>query len=191
MDLVFFDSAANFRHWLEDHHTEAGELVLGFHKKATGRGGIAYPEAVDEALCFGWIDGIRRRVDDASYSVRFTPRRKRSVWSEVNIRRVGELKAEGRMRPAGLAAFETLEDGDGRRYSYEAHHSVALDPAYEAGFQADGPAWEFFLAQAPSYRQAATFWVMDAKREETRRRRLATLMDDSAHRRRLRQLSRP
>jgi uncharacterized protein YdeI (YjbR/CyaY-like superfamily) len=150
-----------------------------------------WTEAVREALCFGWIDGIRRSLDDESYTNRFTPRRPRSNWSAVNIRHVEELIAEGRMTPAGLAAYEAREPERSGVYSYERRHEARLDEAQEAQFRANRAAWEFFGAQPPGYRQMAFYWVLSAKREETRERRLATLIEDSAAGRRLAQLTPP
>jgi uncharacterized protein YdeI (YjbR/CyaY-like superfamily) len=190
MDVKFFASPAELRAWFEENHDRAQELWVGFHKKATGRPSITWPEAVDQALCFGWIDGIRKRVDDASYTNRFTPRRPGSTWSAVNVKRVGELSALGLMRPAGLAAFNRRDEARTNLYSFE-QASVALDAAYEQTFRANGPAWDYFQSQPPSYRRTAIWWVMSAKKEETRLRRLATLIDDSEQGRRLAHLSRP
>ena len=190
MKPTFFAEPADFRAWLEENHERAAELWVGFHKKATGRPSITWPEAVDEALCFGWIDGIRRSLGDESYMIRFTPRKPRSTWSAVNIARAKELVAEGRMRPAGLAAFEARSDERSAIYSYEQRHGAKLAPDEEREFRANSRAWEFFHAQAPSYRKPALWWVVSAKREETRARRLRTLIEDSANGRRLRHLSR-
>jgi len=180
----FFRSAAEFRRWLEANHATATEIVVGFHKKASGRGGITYPEAVEEALCFGWIDGVRRGIDDVSYSNRFTPRTPRSVWSAVNIRHVERLIAEGRMRPAGLAAFERRDPERSAVYSFE-QADATLDAAQERRFKANRRAWAFWTAQPKGYRRTASWWVISAKREETRDRRLATLIDHSADGQRL------
>jgi uncharacterized protein YdeI (YjbR/CyaY-like superfamily) len=146
---------------------------------------------VDEALCFGWIDGIRRSVDDERYTIRFTPRKARSTWSAVNIKRVAELTKLGRMQPAGLQAFERRETVRSQIYAYEQRADAALGEAGEREFRANERAWAFFQAQPPSYRRTAIYWVMTAKKEETRRKRLATLIDDSAHERTIKQLSRP
>jgi uncharacterized protein YdeI (YjbR/CyaY-like superfamily) len=176
---VYFESAAAFRQWLEAHHETADELVVGFYKAHTGRPTLTWPESVDEALCFGWIDGIRRRVDDERYTIRFTPRRRRSIWSRVNIRRVGVLTTEGRMRPAGLRAFtERMQERSGL-YSFE-QQSVAWPAAELKRFKANRAAWRFFEAQPPGYRRVATHWVMSARKPETRARRLDTLIEDSA-----------
>jgi uncharacterized protein YdeI (YjbR/CyaY-like superfamily) len=186
----FFATPAEFRRWLEANADTSRELLVGFHKKGSGRASITWPEAVDEALCHGWIDGVRRRVDDASYCIRFTPRTPRSTWSAVNIRRAEELIGLGRMRPAGLRAFERRTPARSAIYSYE-QGAATLDAADEQLLRANQAAWEFFSAQPAWYRKAAIWWVVSARREETRRRRLATLVEDSEHGRTVRQLTRP
>jgi uncharacterized protein YdeI (YjbR/CyaY-like superfamily) len=191
VEPTFFAVPADFRAWLEENHERESELLVGFYKKATGRPSITWPEAVDEALCFGWIDGIRRSLGDESYTIRFTPRKPRSTWSAVNIERAKELVAKGRMRPAGLAAFEARSDDRSAIYSYEQRHEARLAPGEEREFRANERAWEFFQGQPPSYRKPALWWVVSAKREETRARRLRTLIDDSASGRRLRRLTPP
>jgi uncharacterized protein YdeI (YjbR/CyaY-like superfamily) len=180
VEPTFFATPSEFRAWLDDHHDGVRELWVGFHKKASGRPSITWPEAVDEALCFGWIDGVRKRVDEASYAIRFTPRQPRSIWSSVNVARAEELTSLGRMRPAGRAAFEARRQERSGLYSYEQRHAAALDDAAEWQFRADERAWAFFNGQAAWYRRAAIWWVVSAKQEATRRRRLATLIDDSA-----------
>ena len=180
MDARFFATPQEFRAWLEAHHAAEGELLVGYYKKGSGRPSITWPESVDEALCFGWIDGIRRRIDDESYSIRFTPRRARSVWSAVNIRRAAELIAEERMTPAGLAAFEARDDERSAIYSYEQRHKAELSPEQEARLRADPAVWERFQSRPPSWRRAAIYWVTSAKKPETRERRLATLIEDAA-----------
>lgn len=190
MTPVFFATAADLRDWFAARHADATELWVGFYKKGSGLTGVTYAEAVDEALCVGWIDGVRKRVDDISYANRFTPRAPRSTWSAVNIARVAELAAQGRMQPAGLAAFERRDAARTRLYSYEAAER-GLDDAGAATFRAHGAAWAFFEAQPASYRKAAGWWVSSAKREETRRRRLATLIEESAQGRRLARFARP
>jgi uncharacterized protein YdeI (YjbR/CyaY-like superfamily) len=186
---TFFAEPADFRAWLEENHERESELLVGFHKKATGRPSITWPEAVDEALCFGWIDGIRRSLGDESYAIRFTPRKARSTWSAVNIERANELVAAGRMRPAGLAAFEARSDDRSAIYAYEQRHAAKLAPDEEREFRSNERAWTFFEAQPPSYRKNALWWIVSAKREETRARRLRTLIEDSANGRRLRRLT--
>jgi len=177
---VFFATPEEFRAWLEENHATARELWVGYTKKGAGRPSITWPESVDEALCYGWIDGIRRSVDDTSYMNRFTPRRPGSNWSAVNIARVAELTAQGRMRPAGLAAFDRRRDETTAVYSYEQRHQAALEEAEEQQLRANPAAWQFFQARPPSYRQAAIRWVISAKKAETRQSRLARLIEDSA-----------
>jgi uncharacterized protein YdeI (YjbR/CyaY-like superfamily) len=183
VDPTFFETAADFRAWLEAHHEEADELWVGLYKRASGRASMTWPEAVDQALCFGWIDGVRKSIDELSYANRFTPRRPRSHWSAVNVRRVDELKRLGLMHPAGVKAFEARSDERTATYSYEQRHSAKLEPAQEHELRANKRAWEFFQAQAPWYRRVAVYWVVSAKREETRRRRLAALIAASEQRR--------
>ena len=185
----FFATPDEFRAWLEENHESESEVVVGFYKKPTGRPSLTWTESVREALCFGWIDGVRRRIDDDSYSIRFTPRKRGSNWSLVNVRHVEELTRAGRMHPAGIEAFEARTPEKTGVYTYENRHEAKLSPEHEEQFQANERAWEFFQAQPPGYRQTAIFWVVSAKREETRARRLATLIDDSAHHRRIGLLS--
>ena len=156
------------------------ELLVGFHRKASGRASITWPESVDEALCFGWIDGVRRSIDDESYSIRFTPRRARSIWSAVNVRRMQELIDAGLVAPAGLAAFERRSDDRTAIYSHERRTAAELEPEQEQRLRADERAHAFFAAQPPSYRRAAIHWVTSAKRPATRERRLAQLIECSA-----------
>lgn len=179
IEAVFFEKPADFRDWLEKHHGTAQVLWVGFHKKASGRPSITWDESVDEALCFGWIDGIRKSLDDTSYANRFTPRKPGSNWSSKNIRRTRELIAAGRMTPAGMDAFEKRSEDKARQYSFE-QGKVALGPEYERRFRDNEKAWAYFQAQPPSYRKTATWWVVSAKREDTRLRRLQVLIDDSA-----------
>ncbi|HUF27418.1 MAG TPA: YdeI/OmpD-associated family protein [Gemmatimonadaceae bacterium] len=190
MKPTFFATPARFRRWLERHHDSAAELWVGFYKKGSGRPSITWPESVDEALCFGWIDGIRKSLDDDSYVIRFTPRRRGSNWSAVNTRRATELIAEGRMRPAGLAAFEARDPAKAGVYSFEQRASARLDAAAEATFRKNRAAWRFFESLAPGYRRIALWWVISAKRAETRERRLQTLIADCAAGRKIGQLRR-
>ena len=156
-------------------------MLVGFHKKGSGRPSITWPQSVDQALCFGWIDGVRRSASTTtSYSIRFTPRKARSTWSAINVRRVGELTAQGLMHPAGVAAFARRSDEKTAIYAYEQRRAAQLDPEQERRFRADAQAWDWFQAQAPSYRRTATYWVVSAKRQETRERRLERLISDSA-----------
>lgn len=189
MDPTFFATPAELRAWFEEHHDTAQELWIGFYKKGSGTPSITWPEAVDEALCFGWIDSVRKSIDEASYTNRFTPRKPRSTWSAVNIKRVAELTELGLMRPTGLAAFERRTEDRSEIYGYE-QKDATLDVASEQQFRANQAAWDFFQAQAPSYRRAAIWWVISAKREETRPKRLDILIEDSAHGRTIRPLTR-
>ncbi len=184
MKPVFFKTPETFRKWLEKNHDKVSELLVGFYKKGSGRASITWPESVDEALCFGWIDGVRRRIDDESYSIRFTPRRRGSIWSAINIKRVAELKKLGLMQPHGLEAFERRIENKSRVYAYE-NPLQSLAPAEEKKFRANTKAWKYFNEQPPWYRRVALYWVVSAKKEDTRTRRLATLIDDSANGRRL------
>jgi len=182
-----FKTAAAFRAWLETHHATASELWVGFFKKQSGRGGLTYKEAVDQALCYGWIDGLARGIDEVSYAQRFTPRRARSNWSAINRRRVTELRESGLMTPAGLKAF-AAHDGKTAPYSFE-QPPATLSSAYTRQFKAQPIAWKHFTSQPPGYQRLTTFWVMSAKKEETRLRRLTTLIADSAAGRRIKQLT--
>lgn len=178
MDPVFFLDGHAFRKWLEDNHASADELLMGFWKKETGKGSIDWPTARDEALCFGWIDRIRKSLGDDSYTIRFTPRRSGSIWSKVNIERFGALKAKGQMTPAGEKAYEDNKEKSGL-YSYE-RETAALSPIEEAAFRQEARAWADWEKRAPSYRKAVLHWVTSAKRPETRSKRLAALMKSSA-----------
>jgi len=174
-----FPSAAEFRHWLEANHDTAAEVWIGYYKKGVAKASVSYPESVDEALSFGWIDGITRRVDDEVYATRFTPRRKRSNWSAANVARVGELMAAGRMHPAGISAFEARTADKTGVYSYE-NRPGDLPVEYRTQLEANARASSWWQAQTPSYRRAATWWVVSAKREATRERRMTTLISDCA-----------
>ncbi|HJU57373.1 MAG TPA: YdeI/OmpD-associated family protein [Actinomycetota bacterium] len=185
MKPVFFERSEDLRTWLEEHHGSADELWVGLYKKASGRPSVTWPEVVDEALCFGWIDGIRKSIDAERYMNRLTPRRTKSHWSAVNVRRFGQLKRLGRVRPAGQRAFDLRRKDETGAYSYEQRHQITLDPALEKRFRAKKEAWSWFLEQAPSYRTMAVYWVMSATREEARVRRLQRLIEDSALERRI------
>lgn len=174
-----FKTSGDFRKWLEKNHAKEKELILRCFKVHAKARGIGYKEGLDEALCYGWIDGVRRGLDADSFTVRFTPRKPKSNWSKVNIKRAKELIAEGRMRPPGLAAFEARKTGVAP-YSFE-HEPKELAPAFEKQLRVNKKAWEFFQSQAPWYRRTSTFWVMQAKREETRAKRFATLLECSAN----------
>lgn len=185
MKPVFFADRAAFRAWLDEHHASASELWMGLYRKGSGRPSITWPEAVDEALCFGWIDGVRQRIDDESYMNRFTPRKPNSNWSAVNVGRVEELTKQRRMRAAGLKAFRERREDQTATYSYEQRHQARLDPAQERRFRSRKRAWEWFQTQPKGYRTTAVYWVMSAKKPETRDRRLTTLIEDSEEGRRV------
>ena len=181
----FFRSRAAFRAWLEKHHDTVAELWVGFYKKASGKGGLTYPDSVDEALCFGWIDGVKKRVDDASYMHRFTPRTRDSYWSAVNTKRFTQLVKRGVVAPPGREAFERRDRKKTEQYSFE-RKSAAFDPVVERAFRANPPAWAFFRAQPAGYQRLITFYVMSAKQESTRLRRLDRVAAMSAKGERLR-----
>ena len=187
----FFATPDAFRAWLDEHHERETECLVGFYKRDSGRPSITWPESVDEALSFGWIDGVRRGIDEVSYTIRFTPRKASSNWSAINVKRMAELIAQGRVRPAGLAAFEKRAPEKTGIYSYEQRKSAKLDPEAEREFRLNKKAWAYFQAEAPSYRQQAIWWVITAKRAETRRSRLATLIADSAREMRIPHARRP
>jgi len=182
---TFFATPADFRRWLERRHATESELLVGYYKKGTGRPSITWQESVQEALCFGWIDGVRRKVDEESYCIRFTPRRPGSNWSAINLAKARELIESGRMRPAGLRAFEARDPEKTGVYSFEQRQAARFSPEAEARFRAHPEAWSFFQSQPPGYRKIATFYVVSAKREETRARRLERLIEDSAAGRRI------
>jgi uncharacterized protein YdeI (YjbR/CyaY-like superfamily) len=178
-DVRFFETSDELRAWFDEHHATAEELWLGYYKKRTGKPSVDWAQAVDEALCVGWIDSIRIGIGDDRSAQRFTPRRKRSIWSAVNVANVKRLTAEGRMRPAGLAAFEARTPERTGVYSHE-QEVVAFTTAESARFEADEAAWADWQRRAPSYRRQATHWVTSPKREETRARRFEMLLQDSA-----------
>jgi uncharacterized protein YdeI (YjbR/CyaY-like superfamily) len=186
---IYFTSPDELREWFDANHETATELWLGSYKKATGRPTVTWSEAVDEALCVGWIDSVRYSLDPERSAQRFTPRRKGSNWSAVNIAKIKALTEAGRMKPAGLAVFEARTEARSAIYSYEQRHLAALDPDEDAAFRANEEAWTRFQALPPSYRRTAIYWVVTAKKPETRVRRLATLIEDSAAGRRLKQLT--
>lgn len=188
MKLKYFKTAAEFRAWLEANHASATELWIGFYKKNSGKVGITYAEALDESLCFGWIDGLKKRVDENSFTQRFTPRKPRSNWSLINIRHVARLTKAGRMLPAGLKSFAARIAAKSGVYSFE-NEPRELPPELQRQFKSDKAAWEFFQQQPPGYQRLACFYVMSAKQEATRERRLARLMADSQQGRRLGMLS--
>jgi len=175
----FFANQTQFHSWLVKNHDSRKELLVGFHKKSSSKKGITYPEALDEALCFGWIDGVRKTVDEDSYTIRFTPRKPKSIWSLVNVRHVDRLKKEGRMQASGLTAFDARDPKRTGIYSFE-NRPRELSRVYQKILRANKQAWEFFNAQAPFYKRTIAFWVMSAKKEETRLSRLNRLIEDSA-----------
>lgn len=187
--MAVFASPAAFREWLEANHAAAGEVWVGFYRKGTGKTAITYPEAVDEALCFGWIDGIGYRIDDELHTNRFTPRRKGSSWSAKNIATVAELTRAGRMHPAGLKAFRERDQSKDMPYMRDNPLRQQLPPRLEARIKAEPVAWAYWQAQAPGYRRQAAFWVVSAKQEATRERRLTALIEDSAAGRPIKPLS--
>ena len=184
MKPKFFKTPSDFRKWLAAHHDSETELWVGFYKKDSGKASITWPQSVDEALCFGWIDGIRKTIDEVSYKIRFTPRRQRSIWSAVNIKRAGELTEQGLMQKAGLEAFAVRQEYRSGIYSYE-QRSPELPPEYAKKLKRNMTAWKFFQAQPPSYRKNVHWWIVGAKREETRLKRLDQLIKDSAAGRRI------
>ena len=178
-DIRFFATPSELRDWFDANHETAEELWVGYHRKATGRASVDWSQAVDEALCVGWIDGVRRSLDETSFVQRFTPRRKGSTWSAVNVAKIAALSEQGRMRPAGITAFEARSEANTAIYSYEQAAAV-FTPEEEARFRAETRAWRDWEARPPSYRRAVTHWVTSAKQAATRTRRLETLIADSA-----------
>jgi uncharacterized protein YdeI (YjbR/CyaY-like superfamily) len=175
-DPIFFRSPAEFRKWLGKNHEKADELWIGYWKKATGKPSLTWQQTVDECLCFGWIDGIRKSIDADSYKQRVTPRRAKSIWSLINVRRVGVLQAEGRMTPRGLAEFERRKVSG--VYSFEQREHKALDPKYAAQFKKrSARGWKYYESQPPGRKKLITWWVMSAKKEETRLKRLDRLIE--------------
>jgi uncharacterized protein YdeI (YjbR/CyaY-like superfamily) len=181
---TFFATPAAFRAWLVRNHATASELLVGFHKRSSGKPSMTWPESVDEALCFGWIDGVRRSVDEESYTIRFSPRRPTSVWSAVNVKRVEALKEAGRLTPAGLAAYEKRRENRSGIYAYE-QRTAELPDVYARPFRRNQAAWRFFEAQPPGYRKTMMWWIVSAKQEVTREKRLAKLIEECAAGRRM------
>ena len=188
MKVKFFKTPPDFRKWLAAHHDSETELWVGFYKKDSGKASITWPQSVDEALCFGWIDGIRKNIDEVSYKIRFTPRKQRSTWSAVNIKRVAELTEQGLMQKHGLEAFAARQENRSGIYSYE-QRSPEMPAPYAKQMKKNAAAWKFFQAQPPSYRKALNWWVLSAKREETRLKRLERLIEESARGRRVPQFT--
>jgi len=191
MEPTFFETPQDIREWFVANHETATELLVGFYKKGSGKPSITWTESVDQALCFGWIDGRAKGIDEERWGIRFTPRRPKSIWSAVNIIRVEELVERGLMYPAGLKAFEARTEERSNQYAFEQPDTIDFEPEMIETFQGNDPAWTFFQAQPPGYRKTVTWWVISAKRPETRSKRLETLIDDSTNGRRLTQLARP
>jgi uncharacterized protein YdeI (YjbR/CyaY-like superfamily) len=190
MKPLFFAEPSAFRKWLAENHASQQELFVGFHKRGSGKASLTWPESVDAALCFGWIDGVRTSLGETSYVIRFTPRKPTSNWSAINIRRVAELKKLGLMHAAGLAAFAKRSDEKSAIYAYEQRKAAKLSAVQGKVFRAKKKAWEFFQAQPAWYRRTATYWVISAKKEETREKRLGILMEESGQGRTIRPLRR-
>ena len=179
MNPRFFKTSADFREWLDQNHESLKELWVGYYKKGSGKPSISYPESVREALCFGWIDGLRKSIDEHSYKIRFTPRRPTSIWSNVNINYVEELKKLGLMEPAGLKAYAVRDPKKSGIYAFE-REAVELSEPLVKKFRANKRAWNFFQAQPPYYRTTCVYWIMSAKKEETQQRRLERIINSSA-----------
>ncbi len=188
MEPRYFSTQAEFRLWLEEHHQTAKELLVGFYKTGSGRASMTWPQSVDHALCFGWIDGVRRSIDDERYSIRFTPRKATSIWSAVNIKKMDDLQQAGLMTAAGLAAFALRTEAKSKIYSHESEPAV-LAPELDELFRTNEQAWAFFCTQAPSYRKAAIHWVTSAKQHKTTLSRITLLITDCAAGRRLKHMS--
>lgn len=184
---TFFPTPADFHAWLEANHDKSRELLVGFYKRDSGKPSITWPESVQVALCFGWIDGVRKSIDETSYTIRFTPRRPTSNWSAFNISLVRKLTKQGLMQPAGLKAF-AARDEKKSIYSYEQRKSARFTREQEKQFRSSKTAWDFFRSQPPWYQRVTTFWVIGAKREETKLKRLSLLIEHSQRRRPLPQL---
>jgi uncharacterized protein YdeI (YjbR/CyaY-like superfamily) len=189
--VLFFATPGDFRTWLDQNHATEQELSVGFYKRDSGKPSITWPESVDCALSYGWIDGVRNTVDEVSYRIRFTPRKATSTWSAINVKRVAELTKLGLMRPAGVKAFEARKGDKTGIYSYEQRTSAKLPPAFEKKFRTNKKAWAYFQGQPPWYQRTASYRVISAKQEETRQRRLDELIEASAAGRPIKELSRP
>jgi uncharacterized protein YdeI (YjbR/CyaY-like superfamily) len=189
-DVTHFATPEDFRAWLEEHHDSRDVLWVGYWKKSTGRPSITWPESVDEALCFGWIDGLRKKVDEEAYTIRFTPRREGSIWSKRNIERIEALKEEGRVAAPGLEAYARRTEDNSGVYSFERDEPAQLAPAFRHRLESDPAARAYWEAAPPGYRRTVTHWVMSAKRQATRERRFRALLDDSAAGRKVKPLRR-
>ena len=184
MTPIFFEKPADFRKWLAKNHDKASEIIVGFYKVGSGKPSITWPESVDQALCYGWIDGVRRRIDDESYSNRFTPRRPTSIWSAINIKKVEELTKQNLMQPPGIAAYEKRTESKSKIYAYENDPAI-LSPEFEKLFKANKKAWAFFTTQAPSYQRVIIYRIMTAKQEKTQLSRLAQAITESEKQKRI------
>ena len=188
MKPTFFKTQADWRKWLEKNHASETELIVGFYKKSSGKHSIVWTESVDEALCFGWIDGIRKSLGEEAYQIRFTPRKRTSIWSAINIKRIQELMKLGLVAPAGKKIFDERNEKKQQLYSFE-QENIAFTSAQEKRFKLNKKAWKYFEAMPMSYRRPATWWVISAKQEATREKRMATLIADSEAGRKIKPLS--
>ena len=184
MTPTFFTTQDQFRKWLETHHDKETELIVGFYKVDSGRPSMTWSQSVDQAICFGWIDGVRKSIDKESYSIRFTPRRSTSIWSAINIKKVEELTKAGLMKPEGERAYSLRTEHKSKIYSHE-KEIVLLDQKYEVQFKKDKIAWDFFMKQAPSYKKVMIHWIMSAKQEKTRQSRLVKMIIESGQQKRI------
>ena len=182
--VTFFRTQDDFREWLEIHHNKETELVVGFYKVDSGKPSMNWSQSVDQALCFGWIDGVRKSIDKESYSIRFTPRRSTSSWSAINIKKIEELTKAGLMKPAGIKAYSYLKESKSEIYSYE-NDTILLDIKYESQFKENKEAWDFFVKQSPSYKKAIMRWIMSASQEKTRQTRLEKTIRESEQQKRV------
>jgi uncharacterized protein YdeI (YjbR/CyaY-like superfamily) len=188
MKPIFFSNQLEFRNWLKKHHADKTEILVGFYKVTSGKESMSWSQSVDEALCYGWIDGIRKSMDDESYTIRFTPRKKTSIWSAVNMKKVKELSEKGLMQASGLEAFKHRKENKSAIYTYE-NKPINLDKTFEKQFKGNKKAWEFFQAMTPSYKKAVINWVMTAKQESTKQRRLEEAIRDSEARSKIKRLN--
>lgn len=184
MPALFFTTQAEFRKWLSKHHKTETELLVGFYKVGSNKASMTWSQSVDQALCFGWIDGVRKSIDKDSYSIRFTPRRSASIWSTINIKKIGELEKAGLMTPEGQKAFSLRKESKSNIYSHEVE-PLTLEANYEKQFKKNKIAWEFFVKQAPSYKKVMVHWIMSAKQEKTRQLRLEKTINESAQQKRM------
>jgi uncharacterized protein YdeI (YjbR/CyaY-like superfamily) len=189
-EIIFFASPLEFRGWLDKNHHKNQELWVGYYKKATGKPSMSWPESVDQALCYGWIDGIRKSIDEYSYTIRFTPRNPKSIWSAINLKRVSELTNLGLMQPSGIDVFNKRDEKKAQLYSFE-RDNVSLEAHFEKKFKENEKAWNFFQSQVLSYKKPAIWWINSAKQEATRLKRLEILIKDSEAGQKIAPLRRP